>query len=291
MAEKNQAPIIVRKMHPEDEQAHGGAWKIALADMMTAMMAFFLLLWLLSATDKETLTGIADHFKPPEQVVRQMIAGADGAFGGQSILDPEGLPLEATSASDLNGNNEADAKQPSAGHADSESLEDKNRAALEIDQQNFRELEQEMIHLIAGDPALAPAMRQVAFIREKEGLRIQIVDDADSSMFAIGTSTLLPQAADLIAKVAQAINRVPNRIILRGHTDSHAYKNTDYRNNWILSTERAEATRQYLVNAGIDPARFVKIEGVADTDAYNPDDLYDPSNRRINIILKFQRPQ
>lgn len=277
--------IIVKRIVTAPEE-HGGAWKIALADMMTAMMAFFLVMWLISATDEVTLKGIADHFKPPGAKPREQIAGSEGLFGGTSILDPEGMPWTPAATADMPGRDADDEAAPKTPKMDP--VDDTAEKIKEADEQAFREVEDKIVDLISRDPTLAPSRHQVEFIREKEGLRIQIVDDENSSMFDVGTDKLLPSAAALIDKINTVLKAVPNKLIIRGHTDSRPFAVAQHRNNWTLSAERAEATRLYLQNAGIDPKKFVKIEGVADAEPYGPGDLLDARNRRINIILKYQ---
>ena len=287
--------IIIRKNKDDGVEPHGGAWKIALADMMTAMMAFFLVMWLISATDEVTLKGIADHFKPPEATPREQIAGTDGLFGGLSILDPEGMPFQQTSAdTDQLGRGSNDDVKDSQVYenisttGETHSEQDIIDIARLADEKLFKTVQGKIVDMISKDPLLEPTLKQVEFIREKDGLRIQIVDSENSSMFDLGTNILRPNAANLIDKIVSVLKVVPNKLIIRGHTDSRPFINSQFENNWTLSADRAEATRLYLQNSGIDKKKFVKIEGVADAEPYVPDDLMDPRNRRINIILKYQ---
>lgn len=294
MANKElQNEIIIRKNKIDEPEAHGGAWKIALADMMTAMMAFFLVMWLISATDEVTLKGIADHFTPPDATPRQQIAGTDGLFGGMSILDPEGMPFQQTSSdSKLHGRDEYDKKSPNSEKTeesdDTLSEQDSNKEKKLADEKSFKIVQDKIVDLISSDPKLEPSLKQVEFIREKEGLRIQIVDNENSSMFSIGTNILSPAARGLIDKIIAVLKVVPNKLIIRGHTDSRPFNNTELKNNWTLSADRAEATRKYLENSGVNQNKFAKIEGVADAEPHVPNDLLDPRNRRISIILKYQ---
>ncbi len=356
--DKKEAPasIIIKKIQPDHGGGHGGAWKIALADMMTAMMAFFLLMWLLGATTEAQRKGIADYFKPtPKSTITSgQLAGSNGVLGGRSILDPEGMPsaafqtslLDLANPKDTEGGKDADkgpetdpspessqdtgkggaqdaTKQGGAqdasnkggdsdgegkgssgegngkgGQADGEkkggagelSDQEKSQAAAQLDQKNFDNVQKALEDKLANDNSLADLKGQVHFVREKEGLRIEIVDKSDFSMFALGTNKLLPRAQALMDTVAKAINDMPNKIVVRGHTDAYGFAGGGDRNNWALSTERAETTRQMLTKAGVDESRIARIEGVADKDPFFPDDAFDPRNRRISVTLQYRDP-
>jgi chemotaxis protein MotB len=293
------APTIVIKKVIDDGHggAHGGAWKIALADMMTAMMAFFLLMWLLGSSNADQRKSIADYFKPTSQsnVTMGKLAGSDGMLGGSSIIDTDGFPFSAKQTGLLNmvtprsqgGPTEND---PSPKGADSKEEgqdgENKAKAGGEAaDKANFDKLEKEIKESMAQNPKLEKLKDQVSFARDKDGLRIEIIDKADFAMFGMGTTTMTPRAQALISEVAKTLESMPNKVAIRGHTDSVQFANTDDRNNWSLSAERAEETRKIIEKKGIPSNRFAKIEGVADTAPYNPNDLKDPRNRRISITV------
>ena len=293
------APTIVIKKVVDDGHggAHGGAWKIALADMMTAMMAFFLLMWLLGSSNADQRKSIADYFKPTSQsnVTMGKLAGSDGMLGGSSIIDTDGFPFSAKQTGLLNmvtprsqgGPTEND---PSPKGADSKEEgqdgENKAKAGGEAaDKANFDKLEKEIKESMAKNPKLEKLKDQVSFARDKDGLRIEIIDKADFAMFGMGTTTMTPRAQALISEVAKTLESMPNKVAIRGHTDSVQFANTDDRNNWSLSAERAEETRKIIEKKGVPSNRFAKIEGVADTAPYNPNDLKDPRNRRISITV------
>ncbi len=310
-AEAALAPIIVKKIQDGHGGAHGGAWKIALADMMTAMMAFFLLMWILGATNDSQRKSIADYFKPTSatQITMSKMAGSNSIMGGASFIDPDGLPLAAKQTSlfgivrpnSQGGTSEGDAspkedgkgagKEDAKGKAkdgDELSEEEKKKVAAETDKANFDKLEKETREHLAENPSFQKIQEQVSFVREKEGLRIEIIDKADFSMFASGTTQMPAQAKALIAEVTKSLSAMPNKLSVRGHTDSVAFANSDGRNNWSLSAERAETTRAMLEKGGIKKERFHQIEGVADTAPYNPNDPKDARNRRISITVRFR---
>ncbi len=297
------APVIVIKKVMDDGHggAHGGAWKIALADMMTAMMAFFLLMWLLGATNADQRKSIADYFKPTSHsnVTFGKLAGSNGILGGSSIIDPDGFPFSAKQTAAMErltpksegGPTEQD-PSPNAPERSNDpekmSEEEKKKVSEATDKSNFDKLEKEVREKIEQNPKLQNLKEQVQFVREKEGLRIEIIDKADFAMFGLGTTKLQPRAQTLLNEVAKSLESMPNKLAVRGHTDSVAFANTEDRNNWSLSAERAEATRQIIEKKGIKPERFARIEGVADTAPYNPNDPKDPRNRRISITVMYQ---
>ena len=291
------APIIVKKITEEGHAgAHGGAWKIALADMMTAMMAFFLLMWLLGATNTDQRKGISDYFKP-SALTKSVLSvnqtsGADGVMGGQSIIDETALPraaaqtglMQVLTPRDVTGNK--DSEKDKTGDT---SEDEKRKISNEVDQANFEKLQKELNERLSQDQDLAKLKDQVNFAREKEGLRVDIIDKADFSMFGMGTTTLSPKSQALIEEIARSISQMPNKIKVRGHTDSVPYNGPE-RNNWSLSAQRAEVTRQVIKAKGVDEKRISRIEGVADTEPFNPANGLDPRNRRISITLMYQNP-
>ena len=313
------APVIVIKKIIDEGHggAHGGAWKIALADMMTAMMAFFLLMWLLGASNSDQRKSIADYFKPSSHslVPFGSLAGSNGVLGGRSIIDPDGFPFTAkqtgllerlTPKSEGGPNpdtepgpeNERDPSNPGKegqgsegtgkngkGTADELTDEEKKEIAAQQDEKNFKKLESEIKQKLSENKKIAGLKDQVSITRDKQGLRIEIIDKADFAMFPSGTVSMQGKAQALIAEVAASLATMPNKIAIRGHTDSVPFQNPDISNNWELSAQRAEATRKMLEKQGIPEARFNRIEGVADTDPFNTNDKKDPRNRRMSITV------
>ena len=411
------ASIIIKKVQGGHGGGHGGAWKIALADMMTAMMAFFLLMWLLGATSEAQRKSIADYFKPTPKSRIQMgqLAGSNGILGGRSILDPEGMPsaafqnslLDVASPQDTEGgkdrdkgpetdaapqsdkpgdskggnaegpkgsgksdgdktggqnaqNQQADAQgqgaaqgkggagqgaqgesgqgQAGAGQggsaqagankgqgsqasnqtagqagAQGQNAQDQGQTGQggsaqgggqgqgsgqggngqgkggQSDSKTFSDVQQELMIRLSEDKNLSALKEQVKFVQDKDGLRIEIIDKADFAMFALGTNKLQPRAQALLEAVAKTVADLPNKVYVRGHTDGFGFASNDPKNNnWALSAERADSTRQLLEKMGVPGDRITRIEGVADKQPFNTTDPYDPRNRRISITLQYQ---
>jgi len=288
---------IIRKIIVEDGHAgaHGGAWKIALADMMTAMMAFFLLMWLLGASTDDKRKSVAEYFRPAShsQIVFGELAGSNGMFGGKSIIDPEdGFPFTAKQTALLERLTPQAQGGPNADNGASQ--EDNNKegpqddapngnagkSSKQQDKENYDKLEKELKQKLQDNKQLQGMKDQVNIVREKDGLRIEVIDKADYSMFSSGTSDMNGKAASLIKEVAKSLKDMPNKVAIRGHTDSMGFAPDSLRNNWSLSSERADATRQIMQGAGVNSSRFSRIEGVADTAPFVPNNPADPRNRR-----------
>lgn len=279
------APIIVKKIVGGHGGAHGGAWKIALADMMTAMMAFFLLMWLLGASEEDKRKSVADYFRPSTShsiVEMGKSAGSGGLLGGKSIIDPEAFPGPPKQTAML----ERVTPQSEGGPGERESSDQGSGGRSEgTGDADFDQLERELKDKLAQNKRFAGLQDQVQFSREADGLRIDILDKADFSMFGLGTSKLLPRSEALVAEVAATVAKTDRRLAVRGHTDNLPFGTGDSRSNFSLSAERAESTRAALERRNIPAQRFARIEGVADTQPYNSRDPADPRNRRISITV------
>jgi chemotaxis protein MotB len=273
------APIIVKKVVEEGHAPHhGGAWKIAYADFVTAMMAFFLLLWLLGATDANKRRGIADYFAPTLIDYRQNSAGSNGILGGDSIVAADNYPHHASQT----GSRALTIPRDATGGIR------EGDAPRNQDRDQFGRLRADLMRRIQASADLRRLANHVSFTESEEGLRIDLVDEADFSMFQVGTADLLPAARHLIQQVSQVIAGVPNAVIIRGHTDSLPYSAGQTTNNWTLSSARAESTRATLEATGLSMDRVARIEGVADRNPFVPQNRYDPRNRRISITLAWR---
>ena len=286
-------PIIIKKVVDDGHGgAHGGAWKIALADMMTAMMAFFLLMWILGATNESQRKSIADYFKPTSVVtLASKSGGANGFFGGMSIIDPKALPSQASQTGLVQlsapGRDPNESTHPDQALPEGLNDEERRKIVEEQDNRNFEELQARIKEKLASDKKTQDLLSVVKFVNEKEGLRIEILDTAGFSMFASGTNTIEPRARELISQVGESLKAVGNQIAVRGHTDAYQFKNSG-NNNWALSASRADATRTLLVSDGVTQDRFSRIEGVADSQPVNPQNPLDPKNRRISITVLYR---
>lgn len=272
-------PIIIRKAVVYTHAAHhGGAWKVAYADFVTAMMAFFLLMWLLGATTEKQRKALADYFAPTIVEKKDDSAGGSGPFGGDALIAKDKYPTRAGLAGDR-----------SITIPRNSSSSNREHQGKDADRQRFVDLQQLLRARLGRDKTLNRFARSLRFTETSEGLRIDLVDDANFSMFLVGTNVLTPEALRLLPLVAEALSAVPNNIRVRGHTDSSPFS-AGGRNNWTLSSARADATRQQLMVGGIASSRFDRIEGVADREPYNPTDPFDPVNRRISITLGWTSP-
>jgi len=258
-------PIIVKKVTVVAGGHHGGAWKVAYADFVTAMMAFFLLLWILGATTEKQRKGIADYFSPT--LVKNLKSGSGsgtGLLGGTSLTAQDKLPHPGGS-----GNKAITVPRDATGGPKEGAK--RTRAAVE--------------RKLASTERLRKLARQVRMVDTTEGIRIDLVDDANFSMFRMGTTVLTGEASDLLEALGQALEDSNSGLTVRGHTDALPYRPGTVGNNWSLSAGRAEATRQALMRDGIAEDRFRRIEGVADRELLIPGDPHDPRNRRISITL------
>jgi chemotaxis protein MotB len=306
---------IIRKIIVEDGHAgaHGGAWKIALADMMTAMMAFFLLMWLLGASNEDKRKSVADYFRPAShsQIVFGELAGSNGLFGGKSIIDTDGFPFTAKQSAMLErltpqaqgGPAESFGSSKEENNKDGPSDQDPGKATgsgspgegggsgspgQKQDKENFDKIEKEIKQKLSESKQFDNIKDQVSITRDKDGLRIEVIDKADFAMYSSGGAVMGGKAAALMAEVTRSLKPLPNKLSIRGHTDSMGFAPDSMRNNWTLSTERADATRQFMQSQGISANRFSRIEGVADTNPNVPGNPADPRNRRVSITVLNQ---
>ena len=335
------ATIVIRREEVVEGGHHGGAWKVAYADFVTAMMAFFLLMWLLNATTEAQRKGLADYFSP-NNVLSRSSSGTGQPFGGNSAMvkgplmsdrgavqptrgkapavdaDDEEVPEVALepaaqlapsltpSPTAIDGNQPGTirallapvpdgqlANAQSGGIQADGNVADAARAptpaALRAERARgekilFEAAAEQIREAVQADPALAELARQLAIDLTPEGLRIQILDEDRSPMFATGSAVPNERARQLLQKVAPVIARMPEAISLSGHTDAAAYRGGE-RTNWELSTERANATRRLLLEAGLPESRIRNVTGNADRDPLLPADPLAAANRRIAIVV------
>ena len=289
MAEGEGKSIIIKRVKKVAGGAHGGAWKVAYADFVTAMMAFFLLLWLLSAVTEEQLTGISNFFAPT--MASKSESGAGGMLGGQVI--GEGAQTSQHSSPSLvdhlppssvgeGGDDVATAAtEPAEGMGEKEFKE--QLAARE--QQKFDKAKEMLENAMKGIPEMKPFQGSMTVDNTPEGLRIQISDQDGLAMFPPGSSAMYGHTRALIDLVSRIINQLPNKISIAGHTDGVPFRDPSGYTNWELSADRALASRRTLVAAGVPENRIDRVVGKADTEPLVPDDPKAPRNRRIAIVI------
>lgn len=283
-------PIIVKKVKKGGHGAHGGAWKVAYADFVTAMMAFFLLLWLLNVTTTEQKEGLSDYFAPTTSSLSQ--SGAGGMLGGRSMqvdgarLSDTGSPSVVSSITPPEK-----AKKDDGETTKSREMEEAELLAklAKIEEASFDQAKHEIRQAIAKDTELSGLEDNIIIDMTPEGLRIQIVDQFNESMFESGSSTITGRVRKLVSMIAKSIAELPNSLSISGHTDSSSYNGSDY-GNWELSSDRANASRRALIEAGLSPDRIDKVAGRADIDPLIADDPSNPGNRRISIVLLRETP-
>jgi len=261
-------PIIVKKVTVVEGGHHGGAWKVAYADFVTAMMAFFLMLWLLGATTEDQRKGLADYFTPTLVNYREKSAGSNGVLGGDSITSADNYPNRAGQTGTQTLTIPRDA---TGGPKEGAGKLKRMREELEKKLSEHRNAEK--------------LLKQVRMVDTTQGIRIDLVDDADFAMFSLGTTVLSQDARVLIDALGDVLGGEGGELVVRGHTDSLTFRSPRQVNNWTLSAGRAEATRQALLRDGIPARRFRRIEGVADREPLIANDRTDPRNRRISIMV------
>ncbi len=278
---KKLQPIIVKRIKKGGHAAHGGAWKIAYADFVTAMMAFFLLMWLLGSTSKGELNGIASYFSNP---VKVSLIGGDGTGNSDSILPGGGRDLSKSSGQVDGGDAERAAKLMGAQMARAE-LARKDAARIDA-------LHSKIKDLVANNPALKDFGAQIRLDRTADGLQIQIVDDQNRAMFDVGSAMVKPYMRDILRAIGGALSDVENRLALSGHTDATPYGSGDRGySNWELSSDRANASRRELVAGGLPDDKLVRVEGLASSRLLEVQQPTAPINRRISILVLTQEAE
>ena len=278
---EQKAPIVVKRIKKVVGGHHGGAWKIAYADFVTAMMAFFLLMWLLGSTTKGELEGIADYFKTPLKVAMQ---GGSGSGDSSSVIKGGGADLTRASGQIKRGETAAEKKSYNLKAA---------QAELErIEAAKLKQLKGRLEVAIDANPTLKQFKRQLLIDITSEGLRIQIVDEQNRPMFNLASAELQPYTKIILHEIGKVLNDVQNRISLSGHTDAMPYAmgGRGY-SNWELSADRANASRRELIAGGMDEAKMLRVVGLASSVPFNNAGPHDPVNRRISIIVMNKRTE
>jgi chemotaxis protein MotB len=291
MAAGSDQTIIIKRIKKSGGDAHhGGAWKVAYADFVTAMMAFFLLMWLINTTSPEQKRGIADYFAPAS--VSQTDSGSGGILAG-TALGSDGAKAKGTSSviEELSpeSRNPDDGKSADAAKAAATATDAMQEAQKRRDDAAFASAAQSLRQALQDMPELAELSKNILVDQTPEGLRIQLIDQEGRSMFNEGSAKPNARAALLLRAVAKVINQLPNRISIYGHT-SASPGGAKSEGDWTLSAARADGSRRVLQGAGVDPDRVYQVSGKATSEPLYPDDPMLPGNRRIAIVLLREAP-
>ncbi len=273
---KKLQPIIIKRVKKGGHAVHGGAWKIAYADFVTAMMAFFLLMWLLGSTSEGDKKGLSDYFSSPLKV---SMAGGAGAGASNSVVNGGGNDLTQTAGQSRRG----DGADKSARKMSGEKVK---AEVARRDAKMLAALSAKLAEVIANNPKMAEFSSQIKLEITPDGLQIQIVDDQKRPMFDSGSASVKPYMRDILREIGVALLDVENKISLDGHTDRAAYGNAarGY-SNWELSSDRANASRRELAAAGMPEEKLARVVGKASSLLLDPDNPLSPSNRRISILV------
>ncbi len=267
--EKAKSTIVIKRYKRAGHAAHGAAWKIAYADFVTAMMAFFLLMWLLGSTTKGDLKGISEYFQSPLQV---SLSGGDGSGDSNSVVTGGGDDLTKSTGEVKRG--EINGKK----HRINEIVK-KERARME-------DLAKTLNQAIENSAQMAPFKDQIRVEITPDGLRIQIIDDFNRPMFDIGSAHVKDYMRQILREFGKVLNDVDSKIVLTGHTDSAQYAAGDKSySNWELSADRANASRRELIAGGLATEKVARVVGLADSSLLDKDNPMNPLNRRISIIV------
>ena len=289
MASMGDAPIVIKKVKKVTGGGHhGGAWKVAYADFVTAMMAFFLLMWLINTTSPEQKRGIADYFAPAS--ISQTTSGSGGILGGTALGDDGSKNSGSSSVVEQLAPKAPDSAEGGQSQSLSSASEAALREALEKKEaDSFASAAQSLRQALQDMPELAELSKQLLIDQTPEGLRIQLVDQDGRSMFQEGKAAPNDRARILLRAVARVINQLPNRVTISGHTSaSQAGQRNE--GDWQLSSARADQARQILQGAGVVSDRIYQVAGKANSDPLYPDDPTLAGNRRIAIVLLREKP-
>ena len=318
---KDERPIIIKRGPRAKASHHGGAWKLAYADFMTAMMAFFLLMWLLGSVNTATLSGIADYFKMP---LRTALLGGKKTSEGANILQAGGPDITRADGDVRHGDDRSrpisentsalPIRKDGAGAAHSMAMgrfhgqdhghavqRDKNspyedtkddQAIDTSDMARLRDLQVKLENVFDANAALSQYRKQILMDITRDGLRIQIVDTQKRPMFATASAQVEPYMRDILREIGKALNGVPNSIMLSGHTDAQPYAGGEKGySNWELSADRANASRRELIAGGMDEGKVTRVVGMASTQNLVRDNPFDATNRRITIFVLNRRAE
>jgi chemotaxis protein MotB len=273
---KKLQPIIVKKIKKGGHGHHGGAWKIAYADFVTAMMAFFLLMWLLGSTTEGDKKGIADYFASPLKVA--LLSSGSGAGDASHVVKGGGQDLTRTTGQVKRGDVES--------KRDTVNLQALKQEQVRAEIARLEDLKKKVEQKIEASQRLASMASQIRLDMTRDGLRIQIIDEHNRPMFASGSAAVQPYMRELLQEIGHVLAEVPNRLTLEGHTDAQPFAAGERGySNWELSADRANASRRELLAGGLADERVLRVQGLAASQPFDVADPRAPANRRISIIV------
>ena len=297
MSDASQRPIVIKRKKKHGHEHHGGAWKIAYADFVTAMMAFFLLMWLLGSTTKAQLKGISEYFQTPLKVA---LMGGEGSGDATSLIKGGGDDLTKSVGQD-NKVDSADANplkpggEPKPAESKPAEAPDLKKAQAELERAEKVRLEDLKVKLekaIDSSPLLTQYKKQILLDITNEGLRVQIVDEQNRPMFASGGAQMKPYTRDILREIGRVLNSVPNKISLSGHTDAATYAGGERGySNWELSADRANSSRRELIAGGMEDAKVMRVVGLGSAVPFDKENPLNPVNRRISIIVMNRKAE
>ncbi|SAL20528.1 flagellar motor protein MotB [Caballeronia telluris] len=284
MSNDKERPIFIKRVVGRRKGHHGGAWKLAYADFMTAMMAFFLLMWLLSSVSPVQRRGIAEYFNMP---LKAAILGGQSSGMDSSILQGGGRDISSPEPGTTRmGDGQTSWAKRTAAQRDEQLLKDAQSELERREQIRLHDLQVKLMQAIEANPTLRQFRQQIRIDSTLTGLRIEIVDTQKRPMFAMSSDNVQPYMRDILREIGKTLNDVPNRIVVQGHTDAVQYAGGEKGySNWELSADRANASRRELISGGMDEAKVLRVLGLASTQNLNKKDAMDPENRRISIIV------
>ncbi|WMJ07451.1 flagellar motor protein MotB [Nitrosomonas sp. sh817] len=272
-----QRPIVIKRIKKVAGGHHGGAWKIAYADFVTAMMAFFLLMWLLGSSTKSQLEGISEYFKTPLKVA---LMGGSSIGESNSVLKGGGTDLTRQHG------------EVKKGAIKDDDAQTKKIIRERAERVKLEGLKQKIEEAIENNPSLKKFANQLLLDITSDGLRIQIVDEQNRPMFALGRAELQPYTKTILREIGKMLNDVDNKISLSGHTDAKPFPSGDKGySNWELSADRANASRRELVVGGMDTNKILQVIGLSSAVLFDKDDPLNPINRRISIVVMNERAE
>lgn len=280
MADDGMRPIVVKRIKKVAGGHHGGAWKIAYADFVTAMMAFFLLMWLLGSTAKGDLEGISEFFKTPLKVA---MSGGSGSGDSSHVIKGGGTDLTRRNGQVKKGDIDPTNK--------TYDLQAAKAALAREESARLEALKSKIESIIEVNPLLKKYKNQLLLDITSEGLRIQIVDEHNRPMFALAKAELQPYTREILHVIGMVLNEVPNKVGLSGHTDSTPYHSDAGYSNWELSADRANASRREMVLGGLQDDKVLRVVGLASAAPLDRKDPFHPINRRISIIVMNKRTE